>query len=415
MAKLRKRAGDAGDAPAPAPPSEEEVATWTKRAEEALAVLQAEVDAAVAAGPHEQHEARVQTLQAQAALPAFEPAPHDSALEQLDTRRWQVQLSREAKLSLFALPGALRAAALRELAALSDGDFRGAIFLKTQLGQVFKADVSRHGGGGLRAVFEITPAYSARARGSEDEDGEYVQVVRVWGIAKHDKVSAVVEEIVSALRCGQAASRAVRLVRCGGGGSEALHRDDMHPRTYRRLEDAAPRVPGELALKPAADTSIASELLPRVFTVANSDLARAVLSRPDADRADWPLHVDQAEAALINLSFDAPVLLLGRRRVASHHMRTHALLLSARGYLHPLRSLRSLPVARARRPWRGCECGACSARALHASCSSRRRASCATACVTSSTGRSAARALPSTTTRRRCPPRSPAAPRGPSS
>jgi ankyrin repeat protein len=435
MAKLRKRAGDAGDAPAPAPPSEEEVATWTKRAEEALAVLQAEVDAAVAAGPHEQHEARAQTLQAQAALPVFEPAPHDAALEQLDTRRWQVQLSREAKLSLFALPGALRAAALRMLTALSDGDFGKAIFLKTQLGHVFKADVSRHGGGGLRAVFELTPAYSARARGSEDEDGEYVQVVRVWGIAKHDKVSAVVEEIVSALRCGQAASRAVRLVRCGGGGSEAPQRDDMHPRTYRRLEDAAPRVPGELALKPAADTSIASELLPRVFTVANSDLARAVLSRPDADRADWPLHVDQAEAALINLSFDAPVLLLGRRRVASHTCahtharapRAHTRIPATRthcvgsgrcalcAFLHPLRSLRSLPVARARRPWRGCECGACSARALHALCSSPRRASCATACVTSSTGRSAARALLSTTTRRRCPPRSPAAPPGPSS
>jgi hypothetical protein len=145
-----------------------------------------------------------------------------------------------------------------------------------------------------------------------------VQCVRVWGIAKHDKVASVVGEIVAALRAGAAAARAVRLVRSGGGvpgGNEVATRHDVHPRTYRRIADGAPRVAGEESLKPAADMSVASELLPRVFTLANDDLARAVLRRPHADKADWPLHVDQAEAALINLPYDAPVLLLGRRRV----------------------------------------------------------------------------------------------------
>jgi hypothetical protein len=160
----------------------------------------------------------------------------------------------------------------------------------------------------------LTPAYadSSEAGDDDDADAEYVQCIRVWGIAKHDKVDAVVDEIVAALRAGAAAARAVRLVRVGSSADSPLKRDDVHPRKYRRLDDGAPPVDGERLLKPAADMSVASELLPRVFTVANSDLARAVLSMPGCDDADWPLHVDQAERTLIKLPFDAPVLLLGR-------------------------------------------------------------------------------------------------------
>ena len=64
--------------------------------------------------------------------------PFDPELAQLDARRWSVQLSREAKQSLFALQGGLREAAMRQLAALADGDFRGAQYLKTPIGEVFK-------------------------------------------------------------------------------------------------------------------------------------------------------------------------------------------------------------------------------------------------------------------------------------
>jgi len=314
LARLRARAG-AGAAAGRPPPDAAEVAGWEARSEAALVALQAEMAAflaADAAAPAPEEKPLVASSQSASTADPISPSVDDevvAGLAQLQSRRWQVQLAREARLSLFALSGALRLAALRELNLLANGDFRGAIYLKTPLGIVFKTDVSRHGGGGLRLVFELAPAFSA-----VDEEGRsiYTQALRVWGIIKHDKVTAVVDEIVAALSEGAKATRHVRLQLMGDTAPVSRDgRDDVHPRSYVAVEQLTGEK-GEVRLFPAADMSVASELLPRVFTVANDDLGRAVASGAPADRSDWPLHVDQAEAALIELPFDSPVLLLGR-------------------------------------------------------------------------------------------------------
>jgi hypothetical protein len=150
LAALRKRAGaSAEDTAEPVPLSAEETEEWTTRGDAALCALREEVDALIATGPadkpaswQEEQAAAAAAAQADASTHADSTSaplpPFDPELAQLDARRWSVQLSREAKQSLFALQGGLREAAMRQLAALADGDFRGAQYLKTPIGEVFK-------------------------------------------------------------------------------------------------------------------------------------------------------------------------------------------------------------------------------------------------------------------------------------
>jgi hypothetical protein len=329
--------------------------------------------AALAAPPAPSAAQRAAAAAALAAACAADPQL--AALAALSERRWEIQLSREAKLALFALSLQLRVAAMRALARIADGDFSAARYLHaptSDTGQLLQTDVA--GMGELRLVFEVAVTYSCRAAGgvscSEEEweggCGTYTQALRVWAVVPACDVAAAAERVSGALRAGAAAARAARVERRPRSAAEQQRprqRSDVWPRTYRRLADDAPLDGGQrLELQPAADTSVTGELLLRTFTDAGDAFGRALLSGAAGDGLDWPLHLDAEEARIVALPFDATTLLVGRsgtgKTTVAVQVRTTRRSMGGRAM--PVRShthetarlMRVMPVRLPQRMWR---------------------------------------------------------------
>jgi ankyrin repeat protein len=305
---LMQRGGVATSAPMAAPEQSMQL-----RAAAARALARSEADAYIAAAPAQRasstalcaaEEAQAAPVAAPAvAVPFAAHDPRMRTLARLDAGSWEVQLSPKARRELFGLHGPLRTDAVRALSQLAgDGNFCGVQDQPSHrlTGKLFTLPVCAADAGGMQLVCELAVCFSAR------QGGAYTEIMRVWGVALREAVSDVLAGIAESLQCGQQAAFAVRVRPLGAA------RVARCPRKFVRLQEGAPHVVGELALKPPADMSVAGEPQLFTFTIANDALAHALLCRASDDGIDFARHVDEAEAHIVGLPFNESVLLLGR-------------------------------------------------------------------------------------------------------